>query len=102
MTSLETRKEFAYVRASVFVTLDSANSSTMRSITIGRKLPRAPWRSSEPTSSSSKSATIRICEEVFREEFELSRAWIAAQEHSLSSMRPAKMNSRSRPPVVAG
>jgi hypothetical protein len=45
---------------------------------------------------------MRICDELESEEVELSRAWTAAQLQSLSSMRPAKMNSLSSPPVVAG
>lgn len=73
-----------------------AKASTMRERTEGRKLEWAPWRSSEPTSSSSKRATSLICEEEAGEV--LRRAWMAAHEQSLSSMRPAKMNSLERPP----
>ena len=102
ITSLLTRNEFAYVRLNAPFILLSANSSTIRSMTLGRKLPRAPCRSKEPTSSSSNRATTRICEESESEEAELSRAWTAAQEQSLSSMRPAKINSLSRPPRWAG
>lgn len=57
-TSEETRKEFAYVRATREATLLVVKLSTMRSTIEGKKFPRAPWRSRDPTSSSSKRATI--------------------------------------------
>lgn len=88
------------------------NDSTMRAIVLGRKLLRAPWRRREPTSSSSKRAArvmmllSDLVEEGFASEEEgeeaAMRASMAAKEHTLSSMRPAKMNSLSRPPSCAG
>ena len=45
---------------------------------------------------------MRIWDEEETEGEELRRAWTAAQEQSLSSIRPAKMNSLPRPPVCAG
>ena len=60
VTSAEIRKEFAYVWDSKFAPLRvpfGAKVSVMRSITWGRKLLFAPWRSWEPISSSSKTPT---------------------------------------------
>jgi len=50
------------------------NESTMRSMTEGRRLPFAPWRRSEPISSSSKRPTSLMMEELAGEE-ESSELW---------------------------
>ena len=114
MTSAEIRKLLAYVWARVlapycFGEMDSAT----RSIVLGRRLLRAPCRRREPISSSSNRPTILMMplasdvsppspprlDVVFDEAM---RASMAEKEHNLSSRRPPKMNSLSRPPSWAG
>lgn len=102
MTSAEIRKEFAYVWLIMLGPHGpSRQASQMRSMVLGRKLPRAPWRRREPISSSSKTPTsfIRLLDLL---SLEARRASMADQEHSLSSIRPPNMNSLSRPPTCAG
>src|ERR1700722_20854770 len=75
--------------------------SQMRSMTLDMKLLLAPCRRKLPISSSSKHPTILMMPGELSSE-DASSASIAAQEQSLSSMRPAKINSLSKPPSFAG
>lgn len=114
MTSAETRKLLAYIWARALAPYCCGErDSAIRSIVLGRRLLRAPCRRREPISSSSNRPTILMMpltsgvsppspprlEVVFDEAM---RASIAEKAHNLSSMRPAKMNSLSRPPSWAG
>lgn len=86
--------------------------SVIREIVLGRRLLLAPWRRLDPISSSSKSPTSLIMLLLFLlsspppcvvgEELDAIRASMAEKLHSRSSIRPAKMNSFSRPPSCAG
>ena len=99
------RKEFAYVWEMTLAEEVEDRDSAMRSMVEGRKFPRAPWRRREPISSSSKTPTSFMMPSSSVDDVEAAEASspsMADQEQSLSSIRPAKMNSFSRPPIWAG
>ena len=74
--------------------------SMMRSMALGRKFEWAPWRRRLPTSSSSNKPA-RLMVPLVVELVSEIRASMAAKQQSLSSRRPAKMNSLESPPSWA-
>lgn len=102
-TSALMRKLLAYIWEMQFAPhLPLENTSQMRSSVLGRRFECAPCRSREPISSSSKQPTSLMVPESTSEPLDEINASMAAKEHSLSSTRPAKMNSFSKPPSWAG
>ena len=102
-TSALMRKLLAYIWDMVFAPQGfEENASAMRSRVLGRRLLCAPWRRREPISSSSKQPTSFMVLVEVGESLEARRASMAEKEQSLSSTRPAKMNSLSSPPSWAG
>lgn len=100
-TSAEMRKLLAYIREMQLAPhLPSEKTSQIRSRVLGRRFEWAPCLSNDPISSSSKQPTslMMLESESESESVDSIRASIAAKEQSLSSTRPANMNSFSKPP----